>query len=267
MTPLQGRTAEQPTNHAVTVQVEPARGATKPSTTGPAVPANGAPVDARSAHPGLTELGSNTDPQTLCIRRLGRVCASLVGAASAAVFSYSFLQFYLETHRPIGIIFFTQQTLVALAYLIRRPARLVTRRPDDWLLAFAGTFIGVLFRPEGEHPAWGLWAGGGLQVAGAAVAATCIITLGRSFGFAAADRGVVTRGPYTVVRHPMYAAYLLLGSGYLLQSLSVRNAVIFVIGTLCNAGRALAEERLLTHNSEYLAYRHRVLRRIVPGVW
>jgi protein-S-isoprenylcysteine O-methyltransferase Ste14 len=27
------------------------------------------------------------------------------------------------------------------------------------------------------------------------------------------------RGPYAVVRHPMYAAYLLLQSGYLLQSL------------------------------------------------
>jgi Putative protein-S-isoprenylcysteine methyltransferase len=267
MIPPRGRTAEQPTNHAATVQVEPAGAATKPSTTGPAVPPGSESVDARPAAPGLTELLPNSDPKTLFIRRLGRVCANVVGAASAAVFSYSFLQFYLDTHRPIGIIFFAQQTLVALAYLIRRPARLVTRRPDDWLLAFAGTFIGVLFRPEGEHPAWGLWAGGGLQVAGAAVAATSIMTLGRSFGFAAADRGVVTRGAYTVVRHPMYAAYLLLGSGYLLQSLSVRNTVILVIGTLCNAGRALAEERVLAHNSDYLAYRHRVRRRIVPGVW
>jgi protein-S-isoprenylcysteine O-methyltransferase Ste14 len=106
-----------------------------------------------------------------------------------------------------------------------------------------------------------------LQLAGAALAVTCIVTLGRSFGFAAADRGVVTRGPYAVVRHPMYAAYLLLGSGYLLQSLSVRNAIIFVIVTLCNAGRALAEERLLSGNADYVAYRRRVRRRIVQGIW
>src|ERR1700733_1947341 len=85
--------------------------------------------------------------QTPAVRRIFRVCANLVGAGSAAVFSYSFLHFYLQSHRLIGIVFFTQQTLVALAYLIRRPARLVTRRLDDWLLAFAGTFIGVLFRP------------------------------------------------------------------------------------------------------------------------
>ena len=196
-----------------------------------------------------------------------RVCVNLVGAAGAAVFAYSFLHFYLQSHRPIGIVFFAQQTLVALAYLIRRPARLVTRRLDDWLLAFAGTFIGVLFRPEGEHPSWGIWIGNVLQLVGVAIVATCILSLGRSFGFAAADRGVVTRGAYAVVRHPMYASYLLLELGYLTQSLSVRNAAIFVIGTLCNGGRALAEERLLANNPDYLAYRRRVRRRIIPGVW
>ncbi len=200
-------------------------------------------------------------------RRLLTVCVNLVGAASAAVFSYSFLHFYLQSHRLIGIVFFAQQMLVAFAYLIRRPARLVTRRLDDWLLAFAGTFIGVLFRPAGAHPGWGIWTGVVLQLGGVAIVATCILTLGRSFGFAAADRGVVTRGPYVIVRHPMYASYLLLDSGYFLQSLSVHNAAVLVCVTLCNGGRALAEERLLANNGDYLAYRHRVRRRILPGVW
>jgi protein-S-isoprenylcysteine O-methyltransferase Ste14 len=192
---------------------------------------------------------------------------NLVGAASAAVFSYSFLHYYIQTHRLIGIVFFAQQTLVALAYLIRRPARFVTRRLDDWLLAFAGTFMGVLFRPEGEHPGWGIWTGTVLQLAGVAVVVTCILTLGRSFGFAAADRGLVTRGPYAVVRHPMYASYLLLDSGYLLQSVSARNVAVLVIATLCNAGRALAEDRVLANNTGSVTYRGRVRRRIIPGVW
>jgi protein-S-isoprenylcysteine O-methyltransferase Ste14 len=200
-------------------------------------------------------------------QRLFRICANLVGAASAAVFSYSFLHFYVQTHRLIGIVFFAQQTLVALAYLIRRPARFVSRRVDDWLLAFAGTFAGVLFRPEGAHPAWGIRTGLVLQLLGVAIVVASLLSLGRSFGFAAADRGVVTRGPYAVVRHPMYASYLLLQSGYLLQSLSLRNTAVLLIGTICNAGRALAEERLLARNKDYLAYRRRVRRRIIPGVW
>jgi protein-S-isoprenylcysteine O-methyltransferase Ste14 len=206
-------------------------------------------------------------PRTPRAQRVLRVCVNLVGAGSAAVFSYSFLQFYLQSHRLIGIVFFLQQTAVAFAYLARRPARLVTRRLDDWLLAFAGTFVGVLFRPDGHHPTWGIWTGVAVQLAGAALAVTCIVTLGRSFGFAAADRGVVTRGAYGVVRHPMYAAYVLLGLGYLMQSLSVRNAAVLVMATLCNAGRALAEERLLANNTEYMAYRRRVRRRVIPGVW
>lgn len=200
-------------------------------------------------------------------RRVLRVGANVIGAGSAAVFSYSFLHFYLQTHRPIGIIFFAQQTLVALAYVIRRPARRATRRLDDWLLAFAGTFAGVLFRPEGDHPSWGLWAGTVTQFAGVAMATTSILALGRSFGFAAADRGLVTRGAYTVVRHPMYASYLLIESGYLIQSQSVHNAAVLVIGTLCNAGRALAEERLLANNTDYQTYRRHVRRKMIPGVW
>src|ERR1700760_1003923 len=92
--------------------------------------------------------------ETRSAQRLIRVGVNLVGAASAAYFSYSFLRFYVESHRLIGIVFFAQQTLVALAYLIRRPARVVSRRLDDWLLAFAGTFAGVLFRPDGSHPGW-----------------------------------------------------------------------------------------------------------------
>jgi protein-S-isoprenylcysteine O-methyltransferase Ste14 len=199
--------------------------------------------------------------------RLLTIAANLVGAGSAAVFSYSFLHFYVQTHRLIGIVFFGQQTLVALVYLIRRPARLASRRLDDWLLAFGGTFAGVLFRPEGRHPAWGIHAGLVLQLLGAAIVVASLLTLGRSFGFAAADRGVVIRGPYAVVRHPMYVSYLLLQSGYLLQSLSARNMAVLLFGTICNVGRALAEERLLANNKDYLAYRSHVRWRMIPGVW
>jgi protein-S-isoprenylcysteine O-methyltransferase Ste14 len=237
----------------------PARHATMPPSDTPAVGSisGGSRV--------LRRLGASF--RLLPSRQLFRFCANLVGAGSAAVFSYSFLRFYIETHRPIGIVFFVQQTLVAFAYLTRRPARFVSRRLDDWLLAFAGTFAGVLFRPEGAHPAWGIQTGLVLQLLGVVVVVASLLSLGRSFGFAAADRGVVTRGPYRVVRHPMYAAYLLLQAGYLLQSLSLRNTAVLLFGTICNAGRALAEERLLAGNSDYLAYRRQVRRRIIPGVW
>jgi len=199
--------------------------------------------------------------------RLLRISANLVGAAGAAYFATISLQYYARTHRLIGAAFLVQQTWVVVAYLIRRPARAVTRRPVDWMLAFGGTFGGVLFRPYGLHPQWGLNAGLAVQLVGLAVCVVSFLALGRSFGFAAADRGLVKRGPYAVVRHPIYSSYFLLQAGYLLQSLAVWNALVMLFVTMCNIGRAVVEERLLATNVQYEAYRSQVRWRLFPGVW
>ena len=84
---------------------------------------------------------------------------------------------------------------------------------------------------------------------------------------APARPGVKTRGPYAVVRHPIYASYLLIQSGYLLQSVSVRNVLVLALASGCNIGRALAEERLLARSAAYRAYRQKVRWRLIPGLW
>src|SRR6476646_11719427 len=121
------------------------------------VPPTRALGNEESAHAGVPGPIPTSVVRTPRWQRILRVCANVAGAASAAVFAYSSLHFYLLSHRPIGIVFSVQQTLVAVVYLTRRPARRVTRRLDDWCLAFTGTFIGVLLRPDGEHHAWGIW--------------------------------------------------------------------------------------------------------------
>jgi protein-S-isoprenylcysteine O-methyltransferase Ste14 len=190
-----------------------------------------------------------------------------VGAGGAAFFAYATLQFYLQTHRWIGAVFFAEQMWVVIAYLIRRPARTVSRRLSDWALAFGGTFGGVLFRPGGVHPPWGVDAGLALQLVGISICIASFLALGRSFGFVAADRGLVRVGPYAVVRHPIYASYFLLQSGYLLQSISLRNALVIMLASGCNVGRALAEERVLATSPQYEEYRRQVRWRLFPGVW
>lgn len=196
-----------------------------------------------------------------------RVAANVVGAAGAFYFAYASLRFYVHSHRLIGAAFFAEQMWVVIAYLIRRPARTVTRRLDDWILAFGGTFGGVLFRPDGAHLRWGLDIGLGVQLFGLALCVVSFLALGRSFGFAAADRGLVRRGPYSVVRHPIYASYVALQLGYVLQSLSVRNVLVMVMVTSCNVGRIRAEDRVLATNDGYRSYRSRVRWRLVPGAW
>lgn len=199
--------------------------------------------------------------------RLFRIFVNINGACGAAYFAIVSLRVYFSTHQLIGVAFFGVQMWVVVAYLIRRPARVVSRRPGDWLLAFGGTFGGVLFLPLGAHPHWGVSAGLDLQLVGLAICVTSFLTLGRSFGFAAADRGLVRRGPYAVVRHPVYASYLFLQLGYVLQSISLRNVLVMLFVSSCNVGRAVVEERLLSRRSAYDQYRARVRWRLVPGVW
>jgi protein-S-isoprenylcysteine O-methyltransferase Ste14 len=201
------------------------------------------------------------------IDRLIRIAANLIGAAGAALFAQATLRTYLQTHQLIGPAFFAEQMWVVIAYLIRRPARVLSRRMRDWFVAFGGTFGGVLFRPDGAHLPWGLTAGLVVQLFGLALCVTSFLALGRSFGFVAADRGLVQRGPYALVRHPIYASYLFLQAGYLLQSISIRNALVMVLASGCNVGRAMAEDRVLATNDRFDDYRRQVPWRLIPGVW
>jgi protein-S-isoprenylcysteine O-methyltransferase Ste14 len=201
------------------------------------------------------------------VQRSIRIGANVIGATGAAYFAYVTLDAYLRTHRPIGVLFFAEQMVVVVAYLVRRPARVITLRFADWLYAFGGTFVPVLLRPDGAHPQWGLQWGLVMQFCGVVLCLWSFLFLGRSFGFAAADRGLVQRGPYRIVRHPIYASYVLLQTGYLMQSLSVRNAVVVVLALACNLGRIRAEERVLEANPAHAAYRERVRWRLLPGVY
>jgi protein-S-isoprenylcysteine O-methyltransferase Ste14 len=192
---------------------------------------------------------------------------NLAGAATAALFTRATVVYFLHTHRLTGALFAVEQTWFAVAFLIRRPPQAVTRSIASWLAAAGGTFGGLLLRPGGAHPAWGASAGFGLQLAGLLLAIASLMALGRSFGFVAADRGVKTHGPYALVRHPLYASYLLIQSGYLLQSPSARNVAVFAFASACNIGRAMAEERVLAGTPAYRAYRQRVPWRLIPYLW
>ena len=81
------------------------------------------------------------------------------------------------------------------------------------------------------------------------------------------DHELVTRGPYAVVRHPMYAGYLFVHIGILLLMPSALNAVIYGIGWWAQILRLLAEERLLGEDPAYRAFMAKTRWRLVPGIF
>ena len=93
------------------------------------------------------------------------------------------------------------------------------------------------------------------------------LALARSFGIAPANRGIKVSGPYRLMRHPMYAGYLVVHIGVLLMMPLPMNLVIYAIGWSAQVRRILAEEVLLRHDAAYRAYMAEVTWRLIPGLF
>ena len=152
-------------------------------------------------------------------------------------------------------------TVLIYLFLRRRPAM---RKGAPWesMLAWGGTIFPMVALRKAPSD-WSVW---GLLVQGLALLAmiVALLSLGRSFGIAPADRGLVRGGLYRYVRHPLYAAELWFFIGYLMANPSWRNmsAVLIMVGI--QVVRALREERLI---SGYTRYADDVRWRLVPLVW
>lgn len=84
----------------------------------------------------------------------------------------------------------------------------------------------------------------------------------------AADQRVISTGPYSIVRHPMYSGALVMLLGTPLALGSWWGLLMFVPMILTIAWRAIEEERLLLTNLRgYKAYCRRVRYRFMPLVW
>jgi protein-S-isoprenylcysteine O-methyltransferase Ste14 len=121
-------------------------------------------------------------------------------------------------------------------------------------------------------PAAGLAAGAALMAAGYLLAARAMAanTFATTVVRLQAERGqtVVDRGPYAIVRHPMYSASLLIhiGTAVLLGS-KVGLAAVPLLAILLGI-RAVLEERTLREGlAGYDAYTAKVRFRIVPFLW
>ena len=170
---------------------------------------------------------------------------------------------------PLAPLILVGETAVVIFVLLRRPTEAISLRLSDWLLAITATFMPLLIIPADTPPALHalIPLGVGLAVVGNAVQLAAKLFLRRSFGIAPANRGIKTGGIYRIVRHPMYAGYLLMHIGILILMPTAHNFIIYAISWSAQIPRLLAEERLLRDDPVYPGLMAETRWRLIPGIF
>ena len=161
------------------------------------------------------------------------------------------------------------------AFLTHEPPRSRDGRPVVTCAAVTASFLlaGLaLLVPSGPEfwhpPPQVMEIALAVTLMGVALAVVSAQSLGASFSFGPQGRALVVRGPYRLVRHPIYLAELLMILGVTV----VDPRLVPILGALCVAGlqlvRIRAEERLLRSTfSGFKAYAAVTRHRLVPLVW
>jgi protein-S-isoprenylcysteine O-methyltransferase Ste14 len=173
---------------------------------------------------------------------------------------------FLKTGHLTGLLLLVSELLVVLLTVVRRPAAVVDRTLVTRIVSGI-SILGVYFiRPVGEALLPDIVTAC-ISGAGLLVIITGKLTLGRSFGLLPANRGIVCRGIYTVVRHPIYAGYLVTHTAFLLAHPTASNMALLIASDLALLVRAVYEERTLALDAEYADYMSRVRWRVLPGAF
>ena len=159
--------------------------------------------------------------------------------------------------------------LLIWCYLRRARAVATSRSVTGYIAAMAATLLPfTLALLAGAAPGPGQdYAGYALVLAGTAFAVWSVRSLGRSISVIAQAREVVDRGPYRLVRHPLYVGELVSSLGVAIIAGTVWALCVWVALCGLQAYRALREEQVLLRALPgYRSYRDRTAA-LLPGVF
>jgi protein-S-isoprenylcysteine O-methyltransferase Ste14 len=180
--------------------------------------------------------------------------------------SINLLNDFTRTHHVTSLLLFVSESLIVVLMIVRRPATIVDQSAAARIAALVSMVGAPLFRVGGS----GLVPDAvtaSISAAGLLIIIAGKLTIGRSFGIVAANRGVVASGPYLVVRHPIYVGYLVTYLAFCIANPTAMNLALVVIVDASLVARALIEERTLVADERYQAYCSRVAWHFLPGVF
>ncbi|MCH4091674.1 methyltransferase family protein [Acetobacter sp.] len=167
------------------------------------------------------------------------------------------------THNFVACLYMAEALLDITFTVIRQPGS-VSPHWRDWLVAVLGTYASLLVVATPHvAPLLPRVLCGGLALAGILLSLSAKLCLRRSFGIIAASRGLKTNGPYRIIRHPMYAGYLLMQAAFLLQYPTFHNTAVLLFTWWMQLMRIKAEEKML-ETSEWVDWSQEVKWKLIP---
>lgn len=153
------------------------------------------------------------------------------------------------------------KTLVWAAFAVFIYKRKPSRRPSRSPLAFIACAAAILpaaflASPDADAALWAIVVGEGLVVVAVCFTLAAVLCLGTCFGVLPEVRGLVTRGPYRFVRHPVYVGEIAAFAGFVIASQHLVNIVALVVFCAAQAARLRMEEAALSEAfpAEYGAF-------------
>jgi protein-S-isoprenylcysteine O-methyltransferase Ste14 len=157
---------------------------------------------------------------------------------------------------------------ISVLFLVRTRPSVVSTDPVHWVVALITSFSGYFFQTYSSRQDSALTrTANGLIGAGLLLGIFTAVSLGRSYDFLPALRGVQTGWAYSAVRHPMYLSSIVIRLGYFFRHASPYNLAVFIIVLWLYALRCRFEETVMARDSRYSAYMREVPWRLVPGLY
>ncbi|MDQ3045190.1 MAG: isoprenylcysteine carboxylmethyltransferase family protein [Chloroflexota bacterium] len=213
----------------------------------------------QATHPAQATLVTPSDRYQTA-RRLGDLALSTFLVLLAASRGFALVEGAREGDLVAGI----HQAVAGLGLLImaglvlmRRPA--IATRPGlmPKLIALVGSWMSIplVLLPLTWRPDWLLIGSTGIMLISDFFVVWALLTLRYSFSVFPEARRLIRHGPYQMVRHPLYAAYIVTYISLALTRLSVLALLFAAIGIAGEVLRARQEERVLRATfPEYASY-------------